>query len=670
MHWTLPIVLFAIACGGDEKPDDSGEELGGPDRLLMEIRLSPEWAAPGDLVKASVTFEHQSGMDGEVSLKVNGEKLRFDSERSGKMWSGDVEFSAPLSSIDHLVSVQTPYFGGIAEGYRLLAVSERPECPSGEVRRGDGCHPRTDGSILGHNAKVILMNRYGQDRTMAHPRVTHQVGDKLVSCITDAMSVVRIDDLVDLDVLPSSNGPPPAATVPYKETLFKEIDLFHCDHMVFDESRDFAMVATRGNLGGPGGLSVWHYPDLDAQEHQAPIPVFVQESDPGFERLLWDGELLYGTQHPDSVVVMELSDEGSLTEIGRVQLEETLSIWSIAKDQDILYVTDAGDHRLTTGSQHNEEEHSAPTYAGRIHSIDVSDPTDPIHLDVAKTTGLGKGLAMLPEGIIAIGSGAAGIEIIDASDPESLEWLHAYDTPGLAQGVDYADGLLVTGDWNAISLFDVGDRGLLRLLDTDDFVREPTPPPQTALDPYGGLVGSGAVRIVGDHLIVNEWNAILYAETKLGGSAPRSVLLERMIRSDTDRSEPQPFSVRIHNGAREGLWVSGIPDEATDFSDNGLVIPPGGLSDLQGTTTAISEDDSAFYFETNAPDSPLRGVYLSRRSGTYINGDPAPSFELPSINHCENTSGVEPCEMEPRCARSTEQLVEDKPILLAFFSTW
>ncbi len=670
----LVVLALLLGCNGKADDTESSIVLGGEHRTLIDVNLDPAWAAPGTttIVTARVPRIANVEIDEIARITLFGETESVELIEDENGWSIHTSLSVPMILGDHDVTIRVSYTDGEAMGHGLLAVSEQEACDVGEVRQGGQCHPRLETNLMGHNARVIQTNRYGGDRKMAHPRVSYRVGDNLISCITDAMAVTRLEDLEELDAEDIGTGEPPANRAPYTETLFQEISLFHCDYMVFDEIRSFAMVATRGNLGGPGGLSVWYYPDVSSDAPGAPEPIFVEELDHGFERLVWDGTLLYGTQHPDSLVVMDVDDEGVITEIGRLRLEETLSLWALAKDGDIVYATDAGDHQgtLEVTPPHGGETHTGLPTAGRVHAIDVSDPTAPHWLGSTTTTGLGKGIAVLPDGLIAIGGGASGVDLVDMRDPNAPEWLHVVDTPGLAHGLHYEDGFLAVADWDSVILFDASEWGVLRLLDADDFVRAQLPPSWGSADAYGGLVGAGSVTLSDDQMIVNEWNSIIVHDLVRGGVSARSMFSQRRIDTAMDRDDIQPFSIRIHNGGRETLWVEGLPTEETSFATNGLVIAPGAYGDLDGENQPGFTVDGYFAARTNDFDTEMRGVYLSRVEGNYRVGDTAPTFRLPAINHCNSVESFESCDLEPQCFDSLDPLAGEKPLLMAFFSTW
>ena len=74
----------------------------------------------------------------------------------------------------------------------------------------------------------------------------------------------------------------------------------------------------------------------------------------------------------------------------------------------------------------------------------------------------------------------------------------------VAHGLHAADGLLAVGAWDSVMLFDASERGFLRLLDMDGFVRSGLPPASSSIDSYGGVFGAGFVHLDGDKLVVTE----------------------------------------------------------------------------------------------------------------------------------------------------------------------
>ncbi len=672
-------VICVAACatspGGGEADVTVAASTSG--RTLMLTNLEPNWVAPGSQSLLRVEVPDMPGLQDRAWVSYVGGFFEVALTQDGEVWTGELMLQAPTQLADHRIDVRVPYEGGEAVGHGLLAVSELEACPVGQRRQGGQCHVAFEGGILNEDRRLIAINRHGASRTMAHPRAAYRVGDKLVGCICDAMAVARVEDLVDIDANPGQviderNALTPAWTTPYTETMYIKGGLAHCTYMVFDEERSMAMVASRGNLTGPGGLTTWRYPDLDAPAVTAPEPLGLWETDTGFERLTWDGELLYGTQHPNALVVMDIDDAGTITEVGRVHIDGALALWAIAKDGDIVYVSDAGEHLGADNPQlmHKGEEHVLGPTSGRIYTIDVSEPQAPAVLGWTATVGLAKGIALLGDGVVALASGSTGIELLDLANPRSPKHLHIYPTTGFTHGVHADNGLLAAGAWNSVMLFDASERGVLRQLDTEGFVRQQLPPSISSHSAYGGVFGAGFVQLVGDELLVLDWNSILVTGVRLGGAGPRAVLGERTIVANAEKQTPQSFSLRVHNGGRDALWVEGVESDEVHFLEEGLVVPPAGYADVNLKIQPGVTDSSYLVLETNDPEGEERGVHIARVAGNYVPGDEAPTFRVPAINHCDGVAAGEPCDMTPVCFDSREPLAEGRPLLIAFFSSW
>jgi hypothetical protein len=691
--WLAAVLLGVLAgCGSPELDaphedvdaqvvsEADAEQAVAPARALrtpLTVMLTPDWAPPGAAVALRIDVPDTVGLEATAAVTLDGMYLTVPLSLEGDRWVGEFSLIAPSRLADHVVDVRVPYEGGQAIGYAVLAVSEQPACPDGQRRQGDVCYDAFEGSILNNDTRLIRINRHGMSRTMAHPRAVRRVGDKIVACICDALAVVRMVDLVGLDDSPETNfdeanDATPAWSNPYTETMLHESGLAHCNDLVIDAPRGIAMVASRGNLTGPGGLATWRFPNLEAAVATAPEPLELWETGDGFERLTWDGELLYGTQHPSDLVTMAIGDDGAITEVSRVSLEGALSVWALAKEGDTVYVTDAGDHQLpaTVQPMHNGQSHPSGVMSGRIYAVDVSEPEAPVVLGWTTTTGLGKGVATLGDGMVAVAGGTSGLELVDLSNPRAPKHLHTYPTFGLSHGVDASDGLLVAGAWDSVMLFDASERGVLRLLDVDGLVRKQIPPSFSSHGSYGGLFGAGFVELQAGELTVIEWNTIMTTSLQMGGGGPRAVFSERILISSVEKATPDHRALRVRNGGRETLTVTGVPAENISFLDAGSVVPPMGYVDVNVVIEPELSESSYVMFETNDPDGAQRAIHLARIEGNYNPGDPAPPFRVPSINRCDGVAEGELCDMDKTCFDSRDPATEGKPLLIAFFSSW
>ena len=198
----------------------------------------------------------------------------------------------------------------------------------------------------------------------------------------------------------------------------------------------------------------------------------------------------------------------------------------------------------------------------------------------------------------------------------------------------------------------------------------PVPPSLSAQGSYGGLVGAGFVHLDGDLLIVNEWNTILTATLRRGGQGPRAMLSQRAIIAHAGRDTAQTFSLRVHNGGREALWVEGVESDEVHFLQNGLVIPPQGYGDVSLQVQPEVAESTYFVLQTNDPIGQQRGVHVSLMDDNYAPGDEVPPFRVPSINHCDEASDDALCDMMHVCFDSRTPLEAGRPLLIAFFSTW
>ncbi|MDP6945244.1 MAG: hypothetical protein QF464_13935, partial [Myxococcota bacterium] len=231
--------------------DRTPSGLGGSARTLIAVTLEPDWVAPGAETVLRVEVPDAIGLLDGAWVNYEGGSLQIPLTRKDDMWFGEWTLVAPGRVADHRVDVRSYYEGGEAVGYGLLSVSSQPACPAGERRQAGHCYPAIAGGMLSEDRRLLLTNRHFPERTMAHPRASRLVGDKLIGCITDAMAIMRLDDLVPLaENAPRSGGggidSAPAWTAPYSETMLQQGGLGHCNDMVFDETRSLAEKLRHG----------------------------------------------------------------------------------------------------------------------------------------------------------------------------------------------------------------------------------------------------------------------------------------------------------------------------------------------------------------------------------------------------------------------------------------
>ncbi|MGB0590684.1 MAG: hypothetical protein ACPGU1_13480 [Myxococcota bacterium] len=145
---------------------------------------------------------------------------------------------------------------------------------------------------------------------------------------------------------------------------------------------------------------------------------------------------------------------------------------------------------------------------------------------------------------------------------------------------------------------------------------------------------------------------------------------ERVLISSIEKTGPDNHALRVRNGGRETLTISGVPTDEITFGEEVSVVPPMGYVEVPVVIHPELTESSYVMFDTNDPDALERAIHPARIEGNYNSGDPGPPFRVPSINRCGGVAEGEPCDMEKVCFDSRDPLAEGKPLLIAFFSSW
>ncbi len=357
--------------------------------------------------------------------------------------------------------------------------------------------------------------------------------------------------------------------------------------------------------------------------------------------------------------------------MAEVLLPECGSAWSVAIDGERLYVTDAAPH---TSAARHDEEHEADlglTPGGQLFILDLLDPRSPVVRGAVTLAGLPKGIATLPEQVIALASGQAGIELVDASDPDTPTRLGVVDTPGSAVGLAYDDGYLLVADWTSLRLYDVNHRGSLRPLWGSDLALAQQMPPHPYA-PYA-MDYSQFVGLQGETWIGSDMDSIWVGRVERGRRDATTNLIDRRVavNARADAPDEGAFALRLANGGRTPLIVTLDRDaEGMEHVDgDALVLPPLGSDllriDLGGVHAADAAE--AVHLRTSDPENSRRRIQIARIEDGYSPGDPIPEFRLPGINECQEGG---PCDLTPRCVEYPSAEFEGAPVLLAFWSSW
>ncbi|MBN94242.1 MAG: hypothetical protein CL928_09235, partial [Deltaproteobacteria bacterium] len=552
--------------------------------IEAELRLDPPDVEPGGTYTATVWIAH--GDAENVQLTVDGAvqepEVPLSAENGGLL--GVVQLTATSVRGDHLVSVSGNHERGTIEGFALLNVTALGPCPKGQIREVGSCQSPQEGLPL--VPESLFRTPYapkitGQDhlegddddsaggagtiapvRMMLHPRRVFRRDDALVACLTDSVAVINIGTMfpVDQDQVEGEAQEPPNP-MERAEGMLDVDGLAYCDDLAVDLDRGLAVATTRGALGQPAGLTSWRLPDLATPPFDDPQLLVTYEDAEGFEGAVMDGGFLYAAHKPNELSIFAIGDQGEIAAVSSTTLPGATGVWSVLKEGEIVYVTDAGIH---------PDRPEGEPQGGSLYVVDVSDPEAPQLLSSAPTHGLPKALASSGTGQLALAGGEAGFEIFDVSVPSLPELLIHEDTPGSAISIAWSEGYILLSDWNSIRLYDGAERGVLRQLFATDMslisLSHPLPDPEWAMD------NSGFIGLDGEDFIVTDMDTIILGKLHQGMRAPSANLVDRRwsLSLDGERDE-HTFVFRFANGGRLPLSVEVRPDSNLESGSQPLL---------------------------------------------------------------------------------------------------
>lgn len=667
----LPLIAAAAACSVEPSPTPPVSQpwvppsfSGGAERLLVDVTVDPPVGAPGAVVVASVRLVG-AAVDGafpglSVWMEVDGSDHRLTLEAVGPDLVGSVDLTLPDVEGPHVVAVRGGWTGGEVRGGSVVEVQSGDPCEPGFVHEVGTCVPEVEGHAVQLDGLAIV-NNGRQGRAMIHPRRLAFVGDDLLGCFSDSVGLVRTVDLAD-PFGPPGQGPDPL-DVPVVETLLTEHDLDFCQDLAHDVEHGVAVVAGRGTSGRGGFLATI---GLAAPPQSAPPTVrAIAEDQAGWEGVAMADGLVFATRKPDKLDIFSLQPDGALEPLGAAVLDGALAAWSLVLDGTRLYVIDAGAHLDEQAHAHSASAapHPHPQGTGRLYVVDVAAPDDPEVLGWTPLAGIPKGLAVLPDAVLAIANGAEGIELVDVRSPEQPLSLAVIDTPGSVMDVAADGGYLVAADWMSVRLYETSHRDTLVLLDAHEGLLDQSFAPPMA---RGGIGSAMDVELTDGVFVVGDFNSIWHGRIDVGRRAPRLVVLDRATTAPPGASEEQ--RIRVHNA---GTAMLEVEVEASPSVEPGATprawVLPGETDEVVALVTVPSQEGvgTAVRIRSNDPEAAVRQAVVSAVDEVQP-GEAAPHFMLPYTNVCDANG----CDLSTRCLDSEEPQQSGKPMLLAYFASW
>ncbi|MEE2830389.1 MAG: hypothetical protein VX498_14465 [Myxococcota bacterium] len=662
------LVSALLACGptGAEPPPAPVPD-GNPDyQELLDIQASPEVVAPGAPIEINVTGAAIEGA--HAVLQLDTMTTTLDLELTADGLQAAVTLPAPQTLGDHLIEVQGVAPNRDLVGYALVTVSNLPPCPDGQALERGSCVVRASGSpleplVLGPvNIPDDLEPGEGGSRSMMHPQALAALSSTvLLGCFSDSIAIV---DSMDFEAMQGGSvpgGPTPAERIPVLETILAEVTTEGCQSLTLDLDRRIAVLASRGETGRPGGLSSWRIPDLDGELH-APVFLADLEDDDGFEDALFVNGLLYASLKPHSLAAFEVDDDGQFSLLYSESIDGLGSSWALASEPGRLYLGDGGGFVFDEERHEDDRGREHAQAGGHVFLFDLSLPSAPQLTGWVGTQGPAKGLVPLGDGVLAVGSGSSGLELIDVADPSNPVQLDHFETPGVAKTLAAQNGYLLLADWSTLRLYDIDDPRHPRFLGASNLNR-----PGSS---FPGLLSAQYVVLDDDRFWVGEFNNIVGGRIRMGLTGPR-LNLGRNAVSLPLPSEGQAAvaPVSFDNGGR-GAMVVRLESGSEKLGYGGVlqrVLAPGVSDRLLPLVTPVADStESTLPLESNGVVESDREVPILFHEEHYGAGDLAPTFRLPVTNLCDD----EGCSTDTSCFDSRDASERGVPLLIAFFSSW
>lgn len=325
---------------------------------------------------------------------------------------------------------------------------------------------------------------------------------------------------------------------------------------------------------------------------------------------------LFFSTHQMGVDVVSAEDPIHLT---RKSIIQTQNAWATYPEEDFLYIADG--------------------MSGLIIA-NISDLENPYIISEIPTSGSAKDLVKKGN-YLFMAVGADGVDMFDVSNPESPLLLSNYNTSGFATRVDANDSLVVVADWDDIEVlgYESGELILKGYKNT------------------GGRVM--ATAMINNTIFSAEWAHLSVFEYKSITGADMDISSHRVDFPRVGLNESLTLNFSIENNGSIPLVINPSVSSNSNFSYalDYLEIYPGESSQVHITYSPESSNwTENILLETNDYDESELTIFVR---GNYpygpMPGDPAPNFELASVNEYGHISKSD---------------LMGSPTVLAFFTAW
>lgn len=297
-----------------------------------------------------------------------------------------------------------------------------------------------------------------------------------------------------------------------------------------------------------------------------------QKVDPSvlFEGMAYANGYLYVAAHQGGLRVYAVSDRGLPDH--RATLPELGNAWKVEVDGDVAYVVD------------NDFG---------VHVVSVAEPETPTLLGSIPTTGQPRDLA-IGDGRLYVALGTLGVDIFDATDPVAPTPLAHVDTLGSAQSITANADWFAVAAWTHVAVYDAETYQRIatqRTRHRDQFEQD------------------FAVELMGEHLIVGEWEAMHVFRYKPGRVSPDLWLDEDLFAFEGGQADAR--AVVIRNQGYLPLQVELTTDSpALSVEPKRLTIGPLDAAVAELTFTPPGTPSARLTLTGNDPDEPRADVVV------------------------------------------------------------
>ena len=363
-----------------------------------------------------------------------------------------------------------------------------------------------------------------------------------------------------------------------------------CQHLAVDGER--AYMTNRGN-----GTQKTPFVVAAALHGDQPREIAAYASKGrSFEGIAARGNRVYVAMHEAGIAVLDV--------VGNRFVERSVVKGSLASAWDVELV---GDRLFVTDAR------------GALAIFDAA-TTPPALLGRTETEGTAQAITVV--GTTAfVAAGAAGLVVVDVSDPTAPRVADTFDTPGSAVEIASTERHVFLADWESVRVYDISKPLAPQLVATETIVTK---------EPFSRVLGVAARGLTA---FIGEWTGMYAYRLHPERKAPAIVVSRAAI---DFRGQAGSEQIAIENHGRAPLTVDTVRTEGPAFSTatEGMTVPPNELRfiDIAYAPNATESTKGTLILETNDPDDPSVRIPLVAGGEGLTVGATAPEIELELVD--------------------------------------